>query len=434
MKISSKSWKSYIDRLSKIDKKAADTVANFYRENPGISVEQLIGYCLSVADYYGNAAGELACEMYEEVAIASGKAIPTPEPARTATYGEMASAIRGTLLQSQNPDAIGAVVGRKVKTVSLDTILKNSLRDGAYFAWIPSGDTCAYCIMLASNGWQRASKKALKNGHASHVHNNCDCTYAIRFDDDTEVEGYDDGKAYKTMYDLEGIDPEIIKKYEKEHGPIGSYKDRLNIMRQAQYSANPEKYRAQNKNNYIGSRVRKLFDTLPTDSVVEELRNEYNPWVKSLSGKELHAIEKYTKNELGDIGEAFYSRLNAMLRGDGPSDAMLQEYAETISGALKKKPLQKKVAAYRGMDADAFGNFKAGDSFPGKQFISSSVIPSKAFNSEYKAVIIAPTGTNCAYLDQISGFPNQRELLFDKDCDYRVIYNHNKLTILEVIV
>lgn len=251
MKISSKSWKSYIDRLSKIDKKAADTVANFYRENPGISVEQLIGYCLSVADYYGNAAGELACEMYEEVAIASGKTIPTPEPARTATYGEMASAIRGTLLQSQNPDAIGAVVGRKVKTVSLDTILKNSLRDGAYFAWIPSGDTCAFCIMLASNGWQRASKKALRKGHASHVHNNCDCTYAVRFDDSTEVEGYDDGKAYKAMYDLEGIDPKIIKKYEKEHGPIRSYKDRLNIMRQAQYTSNPEKYRAQKRIAYM---------------------------------------------------------------------------------------------------------------------------------------------------------------------------------------
>lgn len=234
MKISSNSWKSYIDRLSKIDKKAADTVANFYRENPGISVEQLIGYCLSVADYYGNAAGELACEMYEEVAIASGKVIPTPEPARTATYREVATALNGTLLRTQDPDAVSAVVGTKVKTVGLDTLLNNSLRDGAQFAWIPSGDTCAFCIMLASNGWQRASKKAIKNGHASHVHNNCNCTYAIRFDDDTEVEGYDP-EYYKDLYDnAEGK----------------NWRDKVNSMRRQQYADNPEKYRSQSKENY----------------------------------------------------------------------------------------------------------------------------------------------------------------------------------------
>ena len=45
-------------------------------------------------------------------------------------------------------------------------MLKNALRDGAEFAWVPNGDTCAFCMTLASRGWQRASKRAIKNGHA----------------------------------------------------------------------------------------------------------------------------------------------------------------------------------------------------------------------------------------------------------------------------
>lgn len=224
MKISSNSWKSYIKNLSKIDKKAAETVSNYYREHPDQSVEQLISYCLAVSDYYGSAAGELACEMYEEVAVASGRLVPTPEPAPTATYGEIAKTVQGVLAQSQNPDSVGAAVGRKVKTVGLDTILKNSLRDGAQFAWIPSGDTCPFCMMLASNGWQRASKKALKNGHASHVHNNCDCSYAVRFDDNTEVEGYDPDY-YKDIYDDADGD---------------NWSEKLNFMRREQYANNKD--------------------------------------------------------------------------------------------------------------------------------------------------------------------------------------------------
>lgn len=172
--------------------------------------------------------------MYEEVAAASGKIVPPAEPAPTATYKEMAGAVRGTLLRSQNPDAVGAVVGRKVKTVGLDTILKNSLRDGAQFAWIPSGDTCAFCMMLASNGWQRASKKALKNGHASHVHNNCDCSYAVRFDDNTEVEGYDPDY-YKDIYDNAEGD---------------TWEQKTNYLRRKNYAANKDKINAQKRAAY----------------------------------------------------------------------------------------------------------------------------------------------------------------------------------------
>lgn len=45
------------------------------------------------------------------------------------------------------------------------------------------------------------SKEALKNGHAEHIHANSDCQYAIRFDSNSTIEGYDPEK-YKKIYDF----------------------------------------------------------------------------------------------------------------------------------------------------------------------------------------------------------------------------------------
>ena len=87
-------------------------------------------------------------------------------------------------------------VSRLVKQAGADTTLKNAIRDGAEWAWVPHGDTCPFCITLASNGWQPASKKALKGDHAQHIHAHCDCEYAIRFDSSTTVAGYDPDKGY----------------------------------------------------------------------------------------------------------------------------------------------------------------------------------------------------------------------------------------------
>lgn len=50
-------------------------------------------------------------------------------------------------------------VSRLVKRAGADTTLKNAQRDGAEFAWVPHGDSCAFCLTLASRGWQRASQR-----------------------------------------------------------------------------------------------------------------------------------------------------------------------------------------------------------------------------------------------------------------------------------
>lgn len=114
-------------------------------------------------------------------------------------------------------------------------MLKNALRDGAEFAWVPNGDTCAFCMTLASRGWQRASKKAIKNGHAEHIHANCDCTYAIRFDPEVNVEGYDPD-AYLKAYRDAGSDVNELRRIH-----YAENRERINAQKRAAYAARNEK-------------------------------------------------------------------------------------------------------------------------------------------------------------------------------------------------
>ena len=163
-------------------------------------------------------------------------------PAATPNYGEVVKAIRGTMLTSDQPKALAQAAGRLVRRTGVDTTINNALRDGAEWAWVPSGDTCAFCMMLASNGWQKASKKAIKNGHASHIHANCDCTYAIRFDGVSTVEGYDPDY-YKSLYDN--------AKGEK-------WQDKLNSMRRDKYAVNRDKINAQKRMAYANRKKAKM--------------------------------------------------------------------------------------------------------------------------------------------------------------------------------
>ena len=225
--VSRSSWTKYITRLRNLSDKAADDLIAYIKNghdpyaDPSKNSE-VIRYAYALATKYGEGATALAAEMYDALAELSGKIVPPAVPAKTATYGEVAKAVNGTQLQSSDPNVMAGAIGRTVKMAGVDTIQQNALRDGAEWAWIPVGDTCAFCLMLASNGWQKASKRAIKGGHAEHIHANCDCTYAIRFSPDVEVEGYNPDD-YKRIYDSA----------EGENA-----KDKINYMRRQFYAEN----------------------------------------------------------------------------------------------------------------------------------------------------------------------------------------------------
>ena len=219
--ITQSEWNNYVALLRQLNEKAAMDIVTFMRNRilhnaPDSAIEnitseqrkELLDYAYAIVQQYGEGAAALSAEMYDTVAILEGRFIAPAEMAELAKYGDVAKAINGTLKVSENPDEIASAATRWVKMASADTMLNNALRDGAEFAWVPHGDTCPFCIMLASRGWQHASRKAIKGGHAEHIHSNCDCQYMIRFDNHTNVEGYDPDR-YLSMYrNAEGRTPQ----------------------------------------------------------------------------------------------------------------------------------------------------------------------------------------------------------------------------------
>lgn len=228
MQITARTWNEYIARLSKLNEKAGQQMAEYVAAHGIEDGPALIAYAHALVTKYGEGSAELACQMYDALAEAQGVTLPAAEPAATAEYGEVARMVNAT--KRQNPANLPNGVRRLVKRAGADTTLHNAIRDGAEWAWVPHGDTCPFCMMLASNGWQKASAKLLKGGHASHIHANCDCEFAVRFDSNTTVAGYDPEK-YLKQYRAAGSDVNAWRRID-----YAARKDAINAQKRAAYA------------------------------------------------------------------------------------------------------------------------------------------------------------------------------------------------------
>lgn len=244
MKLTQAAWDDYISRLSQLNQKAGQLMREYMDGHPEADTDALIRYAYALVTKYGEGSAELACQMYDALAEAQGVTLPAAEPAPTATYGEVTGMVKAT---QDSPPSLQQGVSRMVKQAGADTTTRNAIRDGAEWAWVPHGDACPFCRMLASNGWQKASKNLLKKGHAQHIHANCDCEFAVRFSRGFDVAGYDP-EAYLRQYRDAGSD--------------------INNWRRIDYAANRERINAQKRAAYA---VRKNF------SVYSSLNMEPKP-------------------------------------------------------------------------------------------------------------------------------------------------------------
>lgn len=228
MKLTQAAWDDYISRLSQLNQKAGQLMREYMDGHPEADTDALIRYAYALVTKYGEGSAELACQMYDALAEAQGVTLPAAEPAPTATYGEVTGMVKAT---QDSPPSLQQGVSRMVKQAGADTTTRNAIRDGAEWAWVPHGDACPFCRMLASNGWQRASKNLLKKGHAQHIHANCDCEFAVRFHSGTSVAGYDPEKYLKQYRDA-GSDVNAMRRID-----YAARKDAINAQKRAAYAA-----------------------------------------------------------------------------------------------------------------------------------------------------------------------------------------------------
>ena len=227
MKLTAQTWSEYVARLARLNQRAGQLMADYIAAHGTGDTDALIAYAHALVTKYGEGSAELACQMYDALAAAAKAGVPAAEPAEPASYGEIARMVQAT--KASQPQ-MQQGVSRLVKRAGADTTLKNALRDGAEFAWIPQGDTCAFCLTLASRGWQKASQAAIKGGHAEHIHANCDCEYAIRFDGRSTVAGYDPEK-YLRQYRAAGSDVNALRRVN-----YAKNRERINAQKRAAYA------------------------------------------------------------------------------------------------------------------------------------------------------------------------------------------------------
>ena len=224
-------WTSYTAKLARINAKAAEAMQKWVNAHGYDDFDAMCEYAQALTSRYGSAAASLACEMYEATAAAQGVTIAAAIPAETASVGT----IRHLLGEAANKSVtlIAPEVAKMVKQTAADTTLRNAARDGAEWAWIPhGGETCAWCIALASRGWQRAGPE-MRTQHAEHIHAHCQCEFAVRFGKRNGVSGYDP-KDYLKIYNQYG----------------GGGADRINALRRAMSEENKEAINAQKRAAY----------------------------------------------------------------------------------------------------------------------------------------------------------------------------------------
>ena len=164
------------------------------------AAEQLRQIIESIVEYYGLAAGELGAQWYE---YCRGLSIggdysaivesPNTAPARAAANREIDKLFDGKVDSNKLIGLLHDVVTDQVYSQSRDMVIVNILDDdvknGGY-ARVPVGDTCAFCIMLASRGFVYTSERsALRTSEGEKYHKNCNCV-AVPFHDAKSIPGY----------------------------------------------------------------------------------------------------------------------------------------------------------------------------------------------------------------------------------------------------
>ena len=341
MKITEKTWDEYVARLSRLNETAGEKMADYIAKHGTEGTAALTAYAQALIEKYGEGSAELACQMYDAMAEASGADVPPAEPAPVTQYGETAKMVNGT---KQSPPLLQSGVSRLVKRAAADTTLHNAIRDGAEWAWVPHGDTCPFCMMLASRGWQQASKKALKGDHAQHIHANCNCEYAIRFDGKTTVAGYDPEK-YLAMYNDAGGD--------------------INAMRRAQYAQNKDKINAQKRAAYA---QRKLLKG-NADGILNEGSEGYVP----ITRESIEAVRPFSCQTL-----------------DTEASNALASSQKRLLALAAAHPAGTETARSYGLDMQPLGKTSVGQK-PGSVRISNQSVPYILIHNHPDGLTLSPT-------------------------------------------
>lgn len=217
MALSRQALSDYDATLSRMERAAADYVRRrvgaYMASYPEAGVADVRDFAIGVIDdavgAYGDAASTAAADLYDELAEASPKTLPTAAVDTSDVSGYVDKEVRyqaGKLVDgapSAFAAAVAACASDQVSRRANATMARNAQRDGIRYARVPmGGETCTFCAMLASRGFVYHSAKSA--GEGAHWHRNCRCKVVP--ETAGVVEGYDPGDWYGRWQEMRAID------------------------------------------------------------------------------------------------------------------------------------------------------------------------------------------------------------------------------------
>lgn len=172
-------------------------------DNPSASVAEVREFCIAAIDdalgVYAGPASELAAAMFEWVCEGEGidaSASMPDEPIDRAAMVEKVHYEAGRLRDGDREGfakQTGALTAFYVRRCAFETTALSCKDADVRFARVPTGkETCGWCFMLSSRGWDYRSEQTASAGS----HRGCDCVMVPGVNGQTIVEGYDPGALY----------------------------------------------------------------------------------------------------------------------------------------------------------------------------------------------------------------------------------------------
>ena len=164
------------------------------KSDPVYAQSELVGFMQDLNDQYGSVSSTVAADWFDEIRETSNVPGVFRSFAADAVPAVQVAGSTGWALSTS--DGLAALLGvsdRLIKQAGRDTIAFNVDRDArASYARVPRGDTCAFCLMLASRGPVYGSKRSA--GEGNKYHSDCDCVAVPIYRDTDLPSGYDPRK------------------------------------------------------------------------------------------------------------------------------------------------------------------------------------------------------------------------------------------------
>lgn len=180
-----------------------------WESDAAAAVEALATHVTGVVNAFGDAAATEAADWTH--ALIGGERVLAPRVERAQVLGRLrwsvAEAFKGNA--SRALETTLQVVDHMVAGQGKQTVAATSAKAGVRFARVPSSmDSCDFCIMLASRGFEYATAEAA--GALKKFHANCGCMVVP--DDGRPPAGYDPDQLYQVYLkrdELAGINREL---------------------------------------------------------------------------------------------------------------------------------------------------------------------------------------------------------------------------------